>query len=702
MLTDRFSWGALFALVATLGSATAGAQTPVLPCDTANGAVETLIFMNGDDVTQQVSLAPVFTPGAPVRFAGSDFTQMFINSNGNVTFGAGFTSFTPSALPGLALPTLAPFFADVNLTPSGRVLYCVDAPNGRVLVTYEDVGYFGSCGGPTSRFQVALSPGTVCGQSGLIVEYRFEEMTWNSGTFGGGVPCATGLCSDTSECTPGVAGVDYGDGVTAVQLPGSLTPSVHTDLLGGSNVGTPGLWRIEVNPVAIPTCGDGAVDSPCEECDDSGESATCDADCTLASCGDGELNASAGEVCDDGGETATCDLDCTLAACGDGDINAAAGEECDDGNTTPGDGCDASCQDEPICGDTDVESPEVCDDGNTSTETECAYGTATCTACSADCSAELSLTGRFCGDGATDGGDGEACDDGNLVNLDGCSDTCAIEAPVCGNGVVQPPEACDDSVESATCDADCTAVECGDGVTNATAGEACDDGGESVACDADCSASACGDGVQNLTAGESCDDGNTAAGDGCSETCVSESCGNSIVDSGEECDDGGASETCDDDCTVAMCGDAVTNAAAGEECDGPEQLCDPDCTTVECGDGYINEPAGEGCDDGNTASGDGCSSTCTLEGAADAGVLDAGVSDAGTSDAGVSDAGASDAAPPSDGGGTDAGPTEDFGLVGGACSCRAGARRSAPALGWALALLGLVFARRGRRSRGST
>jgi cysteine-rich repeat protein len=58
-------------------------------------------------------------------------------------------------------------------------------------------------------------------------------------------------------------------------------------------------------------------------------------------CGDGVTDAP--EECDDAGESASCDADCTLAECGDGTLNTTAGEECDDGNTTPGDGCDASC-----------------------------------------------------------------------------------------------------------------------------------------------------------------------------------------------------------------------------------------------------------------------------------------------------------------------------------------------------------------------
>jgi len=48
------------------------------------------------------------------------------------------------------------------------------------------------------------------------------------------------------------------------------------------------------------------------------------------------------------------------------------------------------------------------------------------------------------------------------------------EEPACGNGIVEPGENCDDEGESATCDVDCTPVDCGDGVVNVAAGEECD------------------------------------------------------------------------------------------------------------------------------------------------------------------------------------------------------------------------------------
>ncbi len=92
---------------------------------------------------------------------------------------------------------------------------------------------------------------------------------------------------------------------------------------------------------------------PCDLLDNGALDASC------GGCGNGVVEAP--EECDDGGESITCDSDCTLAECGDGTLNPTAGEQCDDNNTNPDDGCTDSCT---ICGDGVVTPPEECDDGN--------------------------------------------------------------------------------------------------------------------------------------------------------------------------------------------------------------------------------------------------------------------------------------------------------------------------------------------------
>ena len=111
------------------------------------------------------------------------------------------------------------------------------------------------------------------------------------------------------------------------------------------------------------TCGDGVRNAIAnEQCDSSGQNtAACDANCTLPACGDNTYNAAAGEQCDSGGvNTAGCDLDCTLPACGDGRTNTAANEQYDDANGSPNDAC-ISCRN-AACGDGYVYSGvEQCD-----------------------------------------------------------------------------------------------------------------------------------------------------------------------------------------------------------------------------------------------------------------------------------------------------------------------------------------------------
>jgi len=60
--------------------------------------------------------------------------------------------------------------------------------------------------------------------------------------------------------------------------------------------------------------------------------------------------------------------------------------------------------------------------------------------------------------------------------------------------------------------------------------------------------SVCGNGVIEVT--EQCDDGNTVSCDGCSDHCRREICGNRVVDCGEQCDDGAGNGQPGDPCSA--------------------------------------------------------------------------------------------------------------------------------------------------------
>src|SRR6185436_403699 len=159
-------------------------------------------------------------------------------------------------------------------------------------------------------------------------------------------------------------------------------------------------------------CGDGAINETCETCDTNAFPANAPSShgaCRTGACGN---------------------PGCTF--CGDGVTNG--GEQCDDGNNVDTDGCRNNCE-LPRCGDGLInETCETCDTNAFPANAPSSHGACRTGACGAPgCT--------FCGDGVVNGG--EACDDGNAVDTDGCHNDCTIPL-VCGDGTInQACESCD-------------------------------------------------------------------------------------------------------------------------------------------------------------------------------------------------------------------------------------------------------------------
>ncbi|MBZ5709710.1 DUF4215 domain-containing protein [Nannocystis pusilla] len=212
----------------------------------------------------------------------------------------------------------------------------------------------------------------------------------------------------------------------------------------------------------FPACGDGLLQpSLAEQCDQGGansDSGACTLACKSAACGDGLVHAQA-EQCDDGannGPGKACNALCKLNVCGDGD--KGPGEACDDGNASNDDGCTNVCK-LATCGDGFVQPGEQCDLGASNSNAG---------ACTLACLLPV------CGDGHV--GPGESCDDGNASSTDACLATCVPAACGDGfvhQGVEQCDLGAGNG-PGAACKANCTANVCGDGEEGP--GEECDDG----------------------------------------------------------------------------------------------------------------------------------------------------------------------------------------------------------------------------------
>lgn len=286
-----------------------------------------------------------------------------------------------------------------------------------------------------------------------------------------------------------------------------------------------GNGKIESNATVTETCDDGNTKGG------DGCSSTCKLEagwkctavnipCVADKCGDGILAGS--EKCDDGNVTPNdgCSAACTIEAnavcpgtngpcvpmkCGDGKVTGT--EQCDNG-VNDGKGCSATCQlvtgwvcalpgaqCTPVCGDKIVAGNEQCDEG-----ADVACCTNTCKlkpgyVCDPSKNPHSQTATPYCGNNAVEGPSNtagtvkgaEQCDDGNTLPFDGCSPTCTNE-PLCGTKNTYVNGSAD------------VAFQC---------------------------FARCGDGL--VLPPETCDDGNTLNGDGCSDACKIETIPNTTT-----------------------------------------------------------------------------------------------------------------------------------------------------------------------------
>ena len=161
-----------------------------------------------------------------LNFFGHDYTSIYINNNGNITFAGPSSAFTPSQITaGANNPIIAAFWADVdtrggagtstggNSTGSNRVYYDLDATNGVLTVTWDDVGYYNSHKDKLDAFQLQL---VSLGNGNFDIVYRYQNINWTTGDASGGSGGLAGPGGSTAR-----AGFSAGDGVHYFELPQS-------------------------------------------------------------------------------------------------------------------------------------------------------------------------------------------------------------------------------------------------------------------------------------------------------------------------------------------------------------------------------------------------------------------------------------------------------------------------------------------------
>jgi Nidogen-like len=215
--------GALLVLSVALSLASASAASAgavqALP-----GCTENTLDANDDSSTAAVTLP------FSIDFFGDEYTQLYVNNNGNVTFDGPQSTFTPFDFTISGIPMIAPFLADVDTrgVGSGVVTYGTDTVDGKAAfcVNWVDVGYFSAQADKLNSFQLLLVQQGTEGDFDIVLNY--DKVQWETGSASGG--------SGGFGGTPAAAGWANGDGEHFDLRPGSFDSMALLDSNGSTGL----------------------------------------------------------------------------------------------------------------------------------------------------------------------------------------------------------------------------------------------------------------------------------------------------------------------------------------------------------------------------------------------------------------------------------------------------------------------------------
>jgi hypothetical protein len=189
-----------------------------------------------------------------ISFFGTTYRSLYINNNGNVTFDAPLSAYTPFSLLSTSHPMIAPFFGDVDTRGveaerainSDFARYGVGTFEGRRAfgVTWGGVGvgYYDSRVDKLNKFQMLIVERPDEGPGDFDIVFNYDQIQWETGEASGGQDGLGGASaragftngSDTSFEMPGSA------------VNGAFLDGTPTGLRHNSNVNVAGRYVFPV------------------------------------------------------------------------------------------------------------------------------------------------------------------------------------------------------------------------------------------------------------------------------------------------------------------------------------------------------------------------------------------------------------------------------------------------------------------------
>ncbi|MBM7520094.1 carboxypeptidase regulatory-like domain-containing protein [Nocardioides nitrophenolicus] len=192
---------------------TASAAAPTAALQSSASCLSHRLPRNDDGSSARVSLP------FQLNFYGRRYDALYVNNNGNVTFDAAMSTYTPFTINADTPPIIAAFFADIDTRPatSGTTTWGVTSFEGRpaFCVNWSRVGYYSEHVDRRNSIQLLLVNTNPGGDFDIV--FNYGSLTWDTGDASSGVSAG--------------AGFSNGDGQAAHfrQLPGSLQNGAFLD-----------------------------------------------------------------------------------------------------------------------------------------------------------------------------------------------------------------------------------------------------------------------------------------------------------------------------------------------------------------------------------------------------------------------------------------------------------------------------------------
>ncbi len=216
----------------------------------AVGFGEGFLPRNDDGSSAAINITSIFG-GSGLNFFGTSYTTLYVNNNGNITFGGPLSAYiaAPIGGGGLVRPIIAAYWFDIDTrggvdtaspggtsTGSNLVYYDLDTTSRIFTATWDDVGYYSGYIGAPNAFQIRLID---MGGGNFDIDFIYEVINRS--------------LSDTNS-DPGEApraGYSPGTGIGyEIANSGDFTTALILDTAPG-NTGVPGYWHFEVRGGAV-------------------------------------------------------------------------------------------------------------------------------------------------------------------------------------------------------------------------------------------------------------------------------------------------------------------------------------------------------------------------------------------------------------------------------------------------------------------